>query len=169
MYSITEEEKLKVGVVEVIQDINQYSQFRNFEIEGILNAWNESKNSNSLSFDDFMDQQGKQFIDNAWTYLRREDDSIHIIFIGKECGKYTGLTTINKTITDIIPAPNGSSVEKLVRKCMDDQTPMYILKTMQWQNQATILYETLFLPLKSDPRSDKCDYSLSFLFFESQL
>ena len=169
MYSITEEEKLKVGVVEVIQDINQYSQFRNFEIEGILHAWNESKKSDNLSFEDYMEQQGQQFIDNAWTYLRREDDSIHIIFIGKECGKYTGLTTVNQTITDIIPPPNGNSVEKLVRKCMDDQTPMYILKTMQWQNQATILYETLFLPLKSDPQSDQCDYSLSFLFFESQL
>lgn len=169
MYSITEEEKLKVGVVEVIQDIQQYSQFRNFEIEGILHAWNESKDTGNLSYDDFMAKHGSQFIDNAWTYLRKEDDSVHIIFIGAECTKFTGLETINKAITDIIPPPNGSSVEKLVRKCMDDATPMYILKTMQWKNDATILYETLFIPLKTHPDKAQCDYSLSFLFFESQL
>ena len=115
-----------------------------------------------------MRSQGNKFLDNSWVYLRK-DNIIYIEYIGSECTKYTGLEAIQKPLTDIIPAPNGESVEKLVRKCMDDGVPMYILKTMQWKNQATILYETLFLPLKTDPQSDKCDYSLSFLFFESQL
>lgn len=168
MYSITEEEKLKVGVVEVIQDIQQYSQFRHFEIEGILNAWNDKSSQEIPHYKDFMQHHGNQFLDNAWTYLRTED-IVSITYIGSECTKYTGLSTINKPLTEIIPPPNGESVEKLVRKCMDDVVPMYILKTMQWQNQATILYETLFLPLKTDPLADHCDCSLSFLFFESQL
>lgn len=168
MYSITEEEKSKVGVVEVIEDINQYSQFRHFEIEGILNAWKSDSDQAAPCYEDFMRSQGNKFLDNSWIYLRK-DNIIYIEYIGSECTKYTGLEAIQKPLTDIIPAPNGESVEKLVRKCMDDGVPMYILKTMQWKNQATILYETLFLPLKTDPQSDKCDYSLSFLFFESQL
>lgn len=54
MYSITEEEKSKVGVVEVIEDINQYSQFRHFEIEGILNAWKSDSDQAAPCYEDFM-------------------------------------------------------------------------------------------------------------------
>ncbi|GGK75081.1 hypothetical protein [Amphritea balenae] len=160
-------EKLKIGIVEELHNASSFKSFRSFEVARLMDYWvTGQKQARVKTYDDFIQQFNDEQLLNLMIYRREGEDGLFIMYMGSECQRCLNFEGHNKPFEEGMPPQNQEAVKRLVLHAMDTGVPTYTIKTLKWNNDASILYEALFLPVLAEPGDQRADYLFCPMSFE---